>query len=755
MIKRFFAIAIVMFLTLAVQAQRFDWVRTFSGPPLNTEDIHRPVSSVTDTEGNIYLIGEFTPGARIGNSELLPIAGANNMCALIAKFTSSGELAWHKAIYSQQSYCYALDIRKQGDTAVVVMGTFRLPYEGGVSDNNNVYYLDTLLTTTDSYLMTTDSIANYTTNFFITLDYDGNVIEQHFLQMAYVDSSGATLRRSNTGQMAGDNKIITTPVSDEMFNIDNEGNIYVCRRAVDVYSGYNTAINDYVVLSVENGGIGQLRILIDGQRSQYFQPSYRTDHRNQQILKFSPHFDSLLDAVYVFDSLTIPQELYTNINVSSFEKGGDDNFYLLLGGWDYPDTMMISRSNDLECVSNNLTAFDACMIEYSTDMTATRVIQISCTEDPLGIPKSYYFHGATYDKESNSIYLLGSVQKTPMTVESPNCWITYRNDTLDLNRNLFWLRIDPTDNSLIAYGKARTNNVTRIKQTDGIFQQSNIVVSKNRVFSQVGYQGDIFFRDTSIDIGITGHGIGVMWWDIEGHELGFLDYNAISIENKTGRLHLVDSSLYLTGIVASSADFGERHIDQAGGCDQAYIACYVDTSFITPSVYIDPRKEQIIEWNQELSFPLNNTPIILTAAASSGLPVTYNCADTTIARVIDNTLYLLAEGTTMVTACQSGTEYGYYPAMPVSKVLTVNDVGVPFVNNEKEIGLYPNPTNGRMIIDIDNEQIIGASIISTMGQRKEIKVQGNVVSLADIPSGIYYIQITTDRNTYQQKIIKL
>ena len=29
MIKRFFAIAIVMFLTLAVHAQRFDWVRSY------------------------------------------------------------------------------------------------------------------------------------------------------------------------------------------------------------------------------------------------------------------------------------------------------------------------------------------------------------------------------------------------------------------------------------------------------------------------------------------------------------------------------------------------------------------------------------------------------------------------------------------------------------------------------------------------------------------------------------------------------
>ena len=234
-----------------------------------------------------------------------------------------------------------------------------------------------------------------------------------------------------------------------------------------------------------------------------------------------------------------------------------------------------------------MTAFDACMIEYSTDLTATRVVQITCTADPLDIPKAYYFHGTTYDEETNSIYLLGSVQKDPLTIEDPDCWITYREDTLDLNRNLFWLRIDPFDNSLIAYGKARTNNATRIKQTDIIFQQSNIVVNKNRVFSQVGFQGDIFVRDSSINIGTSEQGIGVMCWDTDGHEIGFIDYNAISPKNKTGRLHLNDSCLYLTGIVASSADLGEFHIDPIGGRDQAYIACYVDTAFMTPYVHTE------------------------------------------------------------------------------------------------------------------------------------------------------------------------
>ena len=96
--KKAFLIFQYLLLVFVVQGQRFDWVNSFTGPRLNQDEVHRPVSSVTDAEGNLYLLGHFTPGARLGETELLPIAGANRMCVWIAKFTPSGELAWHKAI---------------------------------------------------------------------------------------------------------------------------------------------------------------------------------------------------------------------------------------------------------------------------------------------------------------------------------------------------------------------------------------------------------------------------------------------------------------------------------------------------------------------------------------------------------------------------------------------------------------------------------------------------------------------------------
>ena len=97
---------------------------------------------------------------------------------------------------------------------------------------------------------------------------------------------------------------------------------------------------------------------------------------------------------------------------------------------------------------------------------------------------------------------------------------------------------------------------------------------------------------------------------------------------------------------------------------------------------------------------ITDTPVTLTATASSGLPVTYSCADTSVARINGNTLHLLTSGTTTVTAYQNGNEYGYYPATPVTKTLTVGRVGISTIEAEPQLRAYPNPTRGNVTIDL-------------------------------------------------------
>jgi len=82
-----------------------------------------------------------------------------------------------------------------------------------------------------------------------------------------------------------------------------------------------------------------------------------------------------------------------------------------------------------------------------------------------------------------------------------------------------------------------------------------------------------------------------------------------------------------------------------------------------------PPGQQHITWTQNLLVGCNaSTKIPLTASASSGLPVIYSVADSTIATVSGNVLTLLRPGRTVITASQPG-DAKHAAAQPVTDTL--------------------------------------------------------------------------------------
>jgi hypothetical protein len=70
-----------------------------------------------------------------------------------------------------------------------------------------------------------------------------------------------------------------------------------------------------------------------------------------------------------------------------------------------------------------------------------------------------------------------------------------------------------------------------------------------------------------------------------------------------------------------------------------------------------------------------DAPFTLTASASSGLPVSYVSADTTVATVTGSTVSILKAGSTLLTASQNGNN-NYLAAEDVSQTLTVVDLQI-------------------------------------------------------------------------------
>ncbi len=710
--KMTYLLAFLALTTLTAHAQYFDWVKTYMGRDINNRRTNEIIGSVVDSAGNLYILGHFGPDASINGVHLLPFTPTTRS-VLIAKMSPQGDLLWHKCINNTLNDDYAHDIRPVGDSAFMVMVSFDLPFHHYLT-HDHLYYLDTLLTEDNGYLVPTDSIGYYAVNGFITFGFDGHVEEQHFVQVAPLDNDGNTFPNTQN-----DPRAATEILSNMLFDIDNEGNLVVCRYGSDrKHISCDTCPEGYIEYSVENGGVSGLRIIIDGTRSLYLYPRNQPYGWTPQIIVFSPHFDSILNHLYLFDSILGNDIVRPEIGLKSIDIDHRNNIYLTLNAahlnadHSTPSRLSLGNSDSLYWDSAPENSSAGCVIKIDSTLHPLFIKQLTCTPDPTGFLKVYSMNGVTFDTSTNTFFVLGTVSRDPLYSTTEGVYITYNGDTLDLRNNLYWIRLGMDEGNFVSLGKVGSTVFTGIP-TDGA---CNIVAKNNRVISQIRSIDYTIFHDEII-ANTSMHEFGFMIWDYEGHEVQYISYHAGDLRCRFNMVQLIDSSLYLGGSTYCGGTFGSYTLSTSAN-STALIAKYVDTSFMTPYVYTDPRVGQAIEWEQDLSFFLSDSPVVLTATATSGLPVSYVCSDTAVARVSGSTLHLLSDGVATITACQNGNEYGYYPAAPVTKTLTVsidttiNDttiVDTTIIDTTgilpvygSHISVYPNPTTGRVTIDMDH-----------------------------------------------------
>ena len=736
--KIVFAVLFTTLFALPLHAQRFEWAKSYTGPGYNVSEI---IGSFTDAEGNLYFLGKFTGGAGFnGVSFVPPTLITTKNCTVLGKLSPAGELLWYKTLASTYSHCTPIGLAKASDTTLMIASTLNLPfYVSSINTgHNSVYYFDTLLTEDDGYLMPTDSIFNIRVTTFATFNLEGNLVEKHFLQMAYEDTSGHVFREQNVNESF--ERIQTNNFSMLRFTIDSEGNIIMGRSAAEQITVLcDTCEYGYNVYSVENGGIGALRIVVDGNLRHTWHPTHRSHRQNVLLFKFSPGFDSLLDATYVLDSTDAYAEtLDTTIAIlgqlNSIGTDSEGNIYIdLLHGF-FP-SIPIANSESRRISSE---AMSSCL-KYNPQLHLVNLYEME-SEDYTLVRSHITPEGELY-LFYNPFYIGYTPGYNPFHPA------VYRGDTLDLNDLAFWLRLDAADGRLLAYGKVPST----VKSFFNGLHPSYAVIN-NRVFAQVKYWQSIEAPDTTINLGVPDYGLGLMQWDTDGHVIGFIDFDAHAPDDYGGQIHVIDSVVYMTGGVFAGATFGTTQVEPSED-GAAYIAKYVDTSLMHPYVYSDPRQPQYIEWEQDLTFPLSDTLIELTATATSGLPVGYSCDDTTVARVSDGVLRLLRVGTATVTATQNGSTYGYYPAAPVTRLLTIHQEGIEGVE-PAAFSVYPNPTHGDVYLCTADEPLVSVSLYTADGRQLPVRMQGNSVSLAPYPAGVYYLQVTTPTNTYRHKVTK-
>ena len=737
-LKRIILLLTVAF-SLTAQGQRFDWVVTFTGSGAT----NRIVGSCVDSEGNYYFIGECSPRTQLCGVRILPdsvITTPLRSAVVIAKISPQGTLLWHKAIYNSETGAYTRGLRQMGDTSFIVQSYFGLPYEVFAYNQRyyrDLYYLDTLLPGNNHYPMPLDSVALQKTSAYITFRNDGSVIEQHFICVGGVDSTGHTL----TARYMGMNDFVRIDgmyndhMNDLAFDIDSTGNIYVLRRTIDRV--YNPGVQEW---SITDGTISALKILVDGVHPLYC-PTQRSSMWNYQILKFSPHFDSILASAYMFDSSY--NYASVTLNLFTMETDSRGNTYITMYGQrSNSNRPWIARvaNNDSLIIDNQTDLYPTWLIRYNSNLRPTGVIQLKSAENFPPCHKILYSY---VDETTNSLYISGNTKWA--STDSPTAGMIFQHDTIPINNQSgFWIRADKDNFNLISSWTAQASG------TDWNLTGNPVLSTyKNRVFAETGLDGGVDFADTIVHAtGTMDHTF--MVWSNDDRELSINSRGCSESQFTANAPLVVDSIVYLSGTLNSTARWGTITTNSVGA-SYAYIAKYVDPAFMTP--YVDREvQEQSISWQQELSFPLSDDPVQLTATSTSGLPVTYRCNDPSIALIVGSTLYLRGVGDATVTASQNGNSQ-YRPATPVVKPLHVGHAGID-AGDSQGFAIYPNPAHNAVRYST-NEPVKSIQVISSQGRTMEVSFTGNLVDITSLPAGVYYLRFVTESNVYSHKIIKM
>ncbi|MBP5340937.1 MAG: T9SS type A sorting domain-containing protein [Bacteroidales bacterium] len=569
---------------------RFEWVRGYA--PGEHVSI---VGSVTDSLGNLYILGSFNFESRWENGELImpitPHNGAQNgVNTLIAKISPEGEMVWKKVIHGNYCPSQPHDIKALGDTAFACLVTMPL-----ATINHYLYYLDTLIETSmDQNLPLADQIwPNYPMNAkydatpmclaLITFDFNGNVQDQHFLQMSYLDRDGMDIANPPNSLYGPESWLKKETCRYPSFAIDNEGNIYISRWVYDVESG-----GPGVYYSAADGSISAVKFWCD-HRLVGVVPSDSILQASPQLLKFAQHFDTLLESRYVFQSI-IPS--FDGTAFSKIKTDNENNLYVYGTLRDLDSSLMlIDTVRNMYINKTPANVEKGFLVKFDSLFLFKNVISLI---DSI-IPSNYSvsntaFNDISFDYDSNLMFLCAATGRGALgDTTSFYSILTYQGIPLNrLKNDAFVMSFHLEDSlHLYTYGRVASKMGSSVLFS-ALLEQNRIVCQNNRVIIQAEATGGFRFPGHTVNFPrIYDASLGFVIFDYQGNVIGGDSYSAYDPANISGPLAIRDSILYLCNRISGETTFGDIHVPSRGD----YFACiakYVDTAFMTPYVAPTP-----------------------------------------------------------------------------------------------------------------------------------------------------------------------
>ena len=145
------------------------------------------------------------------------------------------------------------------------------------------------------------------------------------------------------------------------------------------------------------------------------------------------------------------------------------------------------------------------------------------------------------------------------------------------------------------------------------------------------------------------------------------------------------------------------------------------------------------------------------AVASSGLPVSYESFNTSVAMVVDDKIRIIGEGATYMRALQEGDQM-YEPADKVLFKLTVLDGSALLEELEADkVILFPNPADDELTIEVSDSEEVQVSIINMLGEvvMDDVTFHNNItLNVEALESGYFVVAVYVDGVTLNYKLLK-
>jgi hypothetical protein len=168
------------------------------------------------------------------------------------------------------------------------------------------------------------------------------------------------------------------------------------------------------------------------------------------------------------------------------------------------------------------------------------------------------------------------------------------------------------------------------------------------------------------------------------------------------------------------------------------------------------KASQTITFNPIPSKAYGDADFTIDAKASSNLTLTFTSSDINVAKISGNKVTIVGVGTSTITASQAGNEF-FNAAVDVQQLLTVDNAPTKVKQLNRKVNLYPNPSDGHFVFDLDGEQPGYVEIENTTGRVVFFTTITNDRQLIDIspePNGMYLIKLRIKSELYTYKMIK-